>query len=195
MKRITASFLLVCMIGSMSLYAADSIDALSYEDRHVYLSQTLSVQTKDHTAVMVDTYDWGRPGGYISSYGEGETSTVWYPYLGARQISKADFFQIAGYPELAASEKKIADKQKSYSIAKWSLYGAGTVLGCAGLIMMLAADDDMTMGVSGLIMAMVGLAAYIPAVVFDLTPPESDVAISFAVGVAEAYNRQLLSSF
>lgn len=197
-RKIIASVLLVCMIGSMSLYAADSIDALSYEDRQAYLSQALSVQTKEHTTVTVDTYDWGRPGGWVSSYGEGETSAEWYPYLGARQISKADFFQLAGYPELAASEKKIADTQKSMAIAKWSLVGAGSLLMLIGLPLLYAGVDTESndaMAATGGVMSLVGLAAFIPAVILEFTPPESDISISFAVNVASGYNQKLLESF
>ena len=93
MRRFIAIVLLFCMIGSMELFAADSIEMLSYEDRQVYIANALSIETREHITISGNAYDWGSPSGYISSFGSGESTTEWIPYLGPRQISRADFFQ------------------------------------------------------------------------------------------------------
>ncbi len=47
--------LLICFVGSMGLYAADSVDALSYEQRQAYFRDALSIQTVDRTEIYMIT--------------------------------------------------------------------------------------------------------------------------------------------
>ena len=195
MKRATAILLLVCMSVNLA-FAADSIESLSPEQFRAYISNSLSIETASHTTVSGGSYDFGRPGGYISSYATGDTVTEWYPYLGSNQINRSDFFALAGYDDLARQEYKIEQARKNMSIAKWSIFGIGSAAALIGAIMWSMGLDnyDDAMAETGAIIMLAGLASYIPALVLEFTPPESDIAISFAVGIANQYNRQLLDS-
>ena len=64
----------------MGLYAADSVDALSYEQRQAYFRDALSIQTVDRTEISGGIYDYGYWGGYASTWAESNTTTDWYPY-------------------------------------------------------------------------------------------------------------------
>ena len=125
MRRIVSSVLLFCMVAMLPLSAADSIEMLTYEERQQYIANALTIQTEQHTVVTGGAYDWGRPGGLISSWAEGSTTTEWYPYLGAREISKEEFYRLTGQDDLLAEEIRVNQFNRSMSIAGWTIYGVG----------------------------------------------------------------------
>lgn len=191
MKRIIAGILVLCMVASDMLFAADSLDSLTAEQERLYLENHLSVQTSQHTDISGIGYmnDWG----LYTSFGEGNTSTEWTPYLGYNQISKADFFRLAGYEDLALQEQKIEETRKNMVIAKWSLFGIASALILASPFAAIMSNSDFWQ-IAGLAMLGIGGALYIPCLILEFTEPESDIAVSFAVGVANNYNKRLLEA-
>ena len=190
MKRIIAGILVLCIVASDMLLAADSLESLTAEQERLYLENHLSVQTSQHTDISGIGYmnDWG----LYTSFGEGNTSTEWTPYLGYNQISKADFFRLAGYEDLALQEQKIEETRKNMVIAKWTLFGAGFALMLGGMSTLLTESDPWI--IAGIVMFSVGAASWVPVLVLEFTEPESDIAVSFAVGVANNYNKRLLEA-
>lgn len=187
MRKAVALALIVCMFGSMGLYAADSMEGLTYEQQREYFDNALSIETESHTTVSGGAYDWGRPGGFISSYAEGDTSTEWIPYKGARELSKADFFDITGYSDLAEAQRKADTFNRNMDIAGWSLYGVGLAVMLSSLFFL----DNETVAYSLLgTGAVVGLCG-LPLVLIET---ENNVSISFAVNIANSYNQRLLDS-
>ena len=195
MRKAVALTLIVCMFGSMGLYAADSMEGLTYEQQQEYINRSLSIETESHTTVSGGAYDFGRPGGYISSFAEGETTTEWIPYQGARQISRPAFFEIVGYPDIAAEEQHIIDVRNSMNIAKWSCVGIGFAGMFSGILLALLPENNMPAAIAGIALFSLGCAADIAALILEFTPPESDISIAFAVNLANTYNQNLLNSF
>ena len=194
-RRIVASILILCMVGSMGIYAAESIEALTYEERKTYIANALSIETKDNITVSGGAYDWGY--GYISSHSSGETTTEWIPYIGPMQISRADFFRITGYDEFAEFEESIANKNRTYSTVGWSLLGAGSALTLAGLIWGFSTMSNMSKAdeIGSITLLSVGLAAMCTSIPFFCIETKSNISIQFAVGIANNYNQRLLESF
>ena len=147
----------------------------------------LSIETESHTDVTGGAYDWGNPGGYISSYASGETTTEWIPYQGARELSKVAFFNITGYSDLAEAQRKADTFNRNMDIAGWTLYGVGLAVMLSSLFFL---DNEKVayslLGVGGLV-SLGGL----PLVLIET---ENNVSISFAVNIANSYNQRLLES-
>ena len=90
MRKIIACILILCIIANQ-LFAAETLEGLTYEQERIYLQNHLSVQTSQHTDVSGVGYmnDWG----LYTSFSEGDTTTEWTPYVGAREISKEAFYE------------------------------------------------------------------------------------------------------
>ena len=184
MKRLIACVLLACFIANFA-FAADRIENLTYDQERFYLQNHLSVQTSQHTDVSGLGYmnDWG----LYTSFGSGDTTTEWTPYVGAREISKEDFYRITGYNDLAEAERSANDFNRNMSIAGWTLYGVGMLAMLSSLFFM--DNDSAFLGLlcGGGLVAVAG----VPLIFIKAS---NDVSISFAVGIADSYNRQLLES-
>lgn len=188
-RKTVSLLLLICFVGSMGLYAADSVDALSYEQRQAYFRDALSIQTVDRTEISGGIYDYGYWGGYASTWAESNTTTDWYPYEGAFQISKVDFYELTGQYDLAAAEAKAEKLNNSMAIAGWSVLGAGllTMLSSLFFIDDPNATDWWLLGIGSVISCV-----SVPLLCIQVS---NDVSISFAVGLADNYNKRLLESF
>ena len=189
MKRIVALILLCSMVGPMGLFAAESLEELTAEERREYNRMALSVQT-EHTT---EYGGFGVPlrGGYTAMYAEGTTSTDWVPYQGYMRISKPEFLTIAGYPDLAAEEARISSQNNAMQIAGWSLFGVGIATMLSSLIVYFATNNLAAWGGvfgAGTAIAVIG----VPLISIRI---DNDIAISFAVSIADDYNRALLSDF
>lgn len=188
--------MLICIMAVMPVMAAESVEALSYEQQREYYNNALSIQTENQTTISGGAYDWGRPGGYVSSYASGSTVTEWYPYQGAQAISRADFFDTVGAYDLAEAEKRIDESNSKLHIAGAITTGVGLAAALAGLIWGLAANmpyEDPTFWASmGLLIG--GTCATVVGVPLLVIETKSDISISFAVGLADSYNKQLLES-
>ncbi len=185
-----AVLLLFCIFCSYSLFAADSIEELSADERRQYMSSSLSIQTRNHTVVSADYFGWDW--GWRTGYYRARTTTEWYPYLGARAISRAEFYQLAGYPELAQEELRIEKTNRNLSIAGWSLIGVGATAIFTGLIMSMISPKTDDIGLGLMIGGSVVSLASIPVFAFET---KHNVSIEFAFGIADNYNKELLESF
>ncbi len=195
-RKIIFSLVLLSLIGQNVLFAAQSIEALTYEERQAYIANALSIETMEHITVSGGAYDWGRPGGYISSHSSGEATTEWIPYIGPMQISRADFFRITGYDEFAELEESIANKNRTYSTVGWSLFGVGLALMVGGLTWNLLEDNSNQASKIGSAVTMItGLVSTCVGIPFLFIETKSNISIQFAVGIANNYNQQLLESF
>lgn len=144
----------------------------------------------DRTEISGGIYDYGYWGGYASTWAESSTNTDWYPYEGAFQISKVDFYELTGQYDLAAAEAKAEKFNNSMAIAGWSVLGAGllTMLSSLFFIDDPNATDWWLLGIGGVISCV-----SVPLLCIQVS---NDVSISsFAVGLADNYNKRLLESF
>ena len=193
MRRFIAIVLLLCMIGSMELFAAESIEMLSYEDRQFYIANALSIQTMEHITISGNAYDWGSSGDYISSFGSGESTTEWIPYRGPSRISKADFFKLTGYDEFAKLEENITRQNQAYKTVAWSLIGTGLAIALGGYIWGVC-DGFTNNSLGGIFMIVGGTVVSCVSIPFFCIETKSDISIQFAVGIANNYNQRLLES-
>ena len=184
MKKIITCLLIFCIIANQ-LLAAETLEGLTYEQERIYLQNQLSVQTSQHTNLSGLGYmnDWG----LYTSFSEGETTTEWTPYVGAREISKEAFYEIAGYNDLAEAERSANTFNRNMTIAGWTLYGVGLLAMLSSLFFLDNEAACYGLLCGGGIVA----AAGIPLVFIKA---DNDVSISFAVGIANSYNRKLLES-
>ena len=181
------------MMCSMSLSAAESVQDLTGEARERYIMESLSIETEEHITVSGGAHDFGLPGGYISTYASGESITEWIPYQGAREISRPEFLEIAGFPELAAEERDFEQRLSTHNAAMWGCLGAGLAGILGGMLLALIPHTEGA-AIAGIALSAAGAASTIASFVLYFTPPESDISISFAVNVADLYNEELLSS-
>lgn len=193
MKKFTAIFLILCIVSNLWLFSATTIDDLSYENRQFYISNALSIETKENINVSGGAYDFGNLGGYIPSYAYGESTTEWIPYYGPMQISRADFFDITGYKDFAEFEREIERKNKVYRTVGWSLLGSGLGLMLGGLLWNVA--DEYGTGLGASILMGGGILVSCVSIPFFFLETKSNISISFAVGIANNYNQKLLDSF
>lgn len=185
MRRFIALMLVLCMLVSTAS-AADSLKALSMEEQRIYLSNALSIQTSEHTYTTGGIYDWGW--GWLDTYSSSSTSREWYPYRGPVEISKEEFYRLAGYDALADAEADAARTNKNMAIAGVTLSGVGLA---AMLTSIFFTDNDaLFLGLlgGGTLLTCIG----IPLLTIQVS---NDVSISFAVGIADSYNQRLLESF
>ena len=188
MKKV-ALFVMLVAFMSAGLMAAESVDQLTPEQSRDYLSRALSVQTKDHTEYsgFGHTSSWG----LTTVYGEGETTTEWIPYQGAREISKGAFLEMTGYPDLAAEANRVEELNKNLDIAGWVFLGTGVALSIIGPCF-LAGDFDLGFTVGPLFVGMICAVISVPLLCINVN---DDISISFAAGIANNYNRGLLSDY
>ena len=194
MRRFISAILLISFISCMALPAAGSVEALSAEDRMEYISKALSVETETHTDVAVNAYDFDSRwhSGFVTSYGTSTTTTEWVPYMGYQRISRADFLDIAGYPDLAEAERAMEKGNNTRTIVGWSFIGAGLAVMLSSLIPLAfdTPNDTLSSGLllGGSLLTLVG----VPICSWQVT---SDISMSFAIGIADSYNQRLLESF
>lgn len=193
--RKTAMLLLVCIIGTMALNAAESVQALDPEQRQRYFSNMLSIETENHITVSGGAYDFGRPGGYISSYASGETTTEWIPYQGPNQISRREFFSIAGLMDIAEEEERIEKRNNAQKIAGGIVLGVGAVAAVAGMIWGWNKTDQDPCFWGALGLTCGGVVASCASIPLFLWETKSDISIAFAANIADSFNKDLLSSF
>lgn len=193
MRKATAILLIFAMVSSMA-FGAENVQSLSPDDRIWYLSNALSIETEAKTEMLGTSYDWGYPGGFSSSYASGTTSTEWIPYKGAERISRKEFFQLAELPDMVKAEEEIENKTKSMHIAGGVLLGVGSVAAIAGLLLGWNLTSEDAGFVGTICLACGGAVAAGISIPLLMYETESDVAISFAVNIANGYNQKLLES-
>jgi len=190
MKKVIVSIILITFIFS-SVFGA-SLSNLSPELKIRYNNESLNVSVETTTKMTGGSYYLGS--GISTSSMFGKTKESWIPYLGNSQISKIDFFQIAGYPEEAQRFKEVLDYNKRMDKIGNIVLGAGSVVSLVGLAMMLNSiydyDSDMT---GGLITSLVGLTVMtISFPIYYAKKDDSMFSISFALRIAEDYNELLI---
>lgn len=190
-----------------------TFNALDTAARQDYLMRQLSIETEEHTFSSGGEYANYRAGRY-NAYGYGywtsssSKSTVWYPYEGGYRIDRSTFYNIVGKPELALEYEDWKKAVKQHDLVMNTvggvLLGVGSGLLLGGFIDCLvgvssdnyttsrATLDYVLMGVGGALVT----AGTIPFLVFDVTSPKMpNVSIAFAIGLANEYNRTLLTSY
>lgn len=184
MRKIIACILILCIIANQ-LFAAETLEGLTYEQERIYLQNHLSVQTSQHTDISGVGYmnNWG----LYTNFSEGDTTTEWTPYVGAREISKEAFYEITGYNDLAEAERSANSFNRNMAIAGWTLYGVGILAMLSSLFFLDNEAACYGLLCGGGVVAAVG----VPLIFIKAN---NDVSISFAVGIANSYNKQLLES-
>ena len=194
MKRIFAISIILILASSLVFAATGSTvsSTLTENQRAEYLSNALSIETREHTYTYTDAYTYpiGRFGAYTTYDTNHYSETNWYPYMGPTEISKLDFFRLTGYDAIVAQMEKDLKTQRALVISGGTLMTAGFIGVITGVVLMCTMDDILPGTITTCISA-VAMGAGIPMMLWE---PNDDISISFAVGVADDYNRKLLES-
>jgi hypothetical protein len=142
MKKQIYVLLIVIFCLPMGLFA-DNLDSFSYEQLRQYNSSKLSLDIQSKTTGSISN-----SGSFYAS-----NSKKWIPYEGTRKISDSLLFELAQYDQEAINTRK-------YEKAKNVLIWGGIATTVAGCIVMLANDNDTSIGfTTGLVTASVGSVA------------------------------------
>lgn len=191
-------FSVLVLLFLVSMLSLSASSAMTMEQEREYMSQSLSVSPRIESsaksfasAYAYKNTAWGSASSYSS------TSLDWDAYLGPNQISKKDFFKIAGYTDLYEQcieiEERVAKKKEEGVI--WTVVGGAACI--SGFIVMLSglenySNDGIYMG------GLISLVGCIPLYIgIDLLEYEEEpnISASFAMGIADVYNKQLAAKF
>lgn len=192
MKK-TIVIIFIFLVSVLSL----SAEEMTIEQQKLYNSQALSVQQRVETSgtSAASAFSTSRYSAFALGSSESTSTIAWDAYQGANQISKADFFRIAGYPEYEKICLDVEAQNKKNKSMGIGLTIGGGVGYTAGMIMMLTDLDCSTQFWIGCV---IGLLSCVPlGFGIDLileSDAEPNISTSFAIGVADIYNRELQTS-
>lgn len=192
MKRIIA--LCVAVVAAAASFAVDleDLSGLSPESRIEFDSKFLSIRFVKNPGIV-----WH--GGV-----EDLEYDDWIPYQGAFEISKADFFTVAGHGDVVDTIE--AEYKRVRKLHIWG--GVLTALGGAAFLsgmMLIATSNEYTgEGVSqinsgkmtgGAVLSALGSAGCAFGIVLLYKKINTrNISVSFALNVADVYNRSLFDS-
>ena len=183
----------ICLISIICLFA----DEMTVEQQKLYNSQALSVQQRVETSVSssASAFSTGRHSAFAVGSSESSSTVSWDVYQGANQITKAEFFRITGYPEYEKICLEVEEQnKKNMNLGIGLTIGGG--LGCTvGCIMMLSDMDISAVFESGCIIALLSCIPLGFGIdLIDEADAEPNISTSFAIGVADIYNKELETS-
>lgn len=197
MKK-TIVIICIFLVSGFSLFAEE----LTIEQQKIYNSQALTIQQRFETngKFLTDALTSTTASSFFTvALGSSESTTTiaWDAYEGANQISKADFFKIAGYPEYEKICLEIEEQNKKNKALGIGLTVGGGVLCTASVIMMLKDYFSETPTIQ-LWWGGAALLSCIPLCfginLIAKSDAEPNMSTSFAIGVADIYNRELQTS-
>ena len=182
-------FILAVASSFMQLYAAEGIDSLDAGQRQDYMMKMLSIETEDK--VKISGISRNLTDSLSLSHASGRSSKEWTPYQGYKEISREQFFRIAGYEDLADEQKHVDGVNRALNISSMIATGIGAAVGFTGLGFLMADNGEI-----GEIMAVTGLGVLtLIAAPLALIHINNNVSLQFAIGIADSYNAQLLDTY
>lgn len=186
-------FLVLIFLVSLSLLSLSASSEKTLKQEREYLSQSLSVsprvESSSRAFASASVYNNVAFGSATSS---STTSLDWDAYLGGNQISKKEFFRIAGYEDLYEQCLEIEErnaKNKKNGMLWMTVGGLGAAVGCG--IVFANMNYEMEDMVPGLYLCLLSLIPF--KIGYDMFShvEEPNISASFAIGVADVYNKQL----
>lgn len=196
MKKIVLILFVMCF----ALFSLSAENEMTYEQTRAYNNEALSIKDRSVTYTDGGAYSFGWPDSYYSSSSyistTSTTQTTWDAYRGAEKISKADFFSLTGYPEYEKMCLEIDEANRKRNSTGLTLSIVGGVAYIAGSVVMLTSigKTDQTLLYVGAGIAVAGAIPLGIGLALSLTPDsEPDISSSFALSVADLYNKQLMA--
>lgn len=198
MERFMKKFIVLILLVSISLLSLSASSAMTLEQEREYISQSLSVspRVESSSSIFASAYAYKNTA-FGSATSSSSTSLNWDAYLGANLISKKEFFKIAGYEDLYEQclevEEHVAKKRKDGV----TLTVVGGVACVTGLCIMLSSLDSLSYDAlyAGEAIALLGCLPLYFGIEMMGYEEEPNISTSFAMGIADVYNKQLAAKF